>query len=84
MSVPAKVAPSQVTYLRTTAIAATHVTLAWKPPATGTQPMAYTVFVREVGPGPWAVGATSTVPSAMVSNLKPGTPYEFEVMAHNH
>jgi hypothetical protein len=45
--------------------------------------MGYTVFYRISGPGPWAVGAMSTVPSAVVSHLLPKTKYEFEVMAHN-
>jgi hypothetical protein len=45
--------------------------------------MAYTVFFRVSGVGPWAVGAMSTVPSAIVSKLLPKTSYEFEVMAHN-
>jgi hypothetical protein len=83
MSAPAKVPPSQVTQLRTTVISATQVSLAWKAPTQGSQPMGYTVFYRISGPGPWAVGAMSTVPSAVVSHLLPKTKYEFEVMAHN-
>jgi len=83
MPAPAKVPPSQVTQLRTTSVAATRVALVWKPPTTGTLPIGYTVFMRPFGGGPWAVAATSEVPSAIVTNLHPGTRYEFEVMAHN-
>jgi hypothetical protein len=83
MSAPARVPPSEVTQLRTMAVSPTEVSLSWKPPVQGSMPMAYTVFYRVFGPGPWAVGATSTVPSAVVSKLLPGTRYEFEVMAHN-
>lgn len=82
----AKVAvpPSEVTDLRATNVTARSVALAWKPPATGTHPIRYTVLYRVHGTSAWNVGATASDTSVVVSPLKPATEYEFEVTAHNN
>lgn len=81
---PGKIAPSPVTNVHATVDDPRRISLVWTPPLRGTPPFGYTVFYRVHGAPFWAVGALSTVPRATISNLKPATRYEFEVLAHNN
>lgn len=84
MSAPAKIPPSEVTQVRATSVTPRSVSLAWKPPATGSRPIRYTVFFRVHGPNVWNVAAITSDVSVVISSLMPSTEYEFEVMAHNN
>lgn len=80
---PAKIPPSQALAVRAIASSPMSITLSWTEPKTGTKPFGYTVFSRVHGTSAWGVGATSTTTTAVVSGLRPNTPYDFEVSTHN-
>jgi hypothetical protein len=78
-----RIPPGQITELRASHLAPTHVSLTWKAPATGTKPIRYVVFFRRKSSDWWTVGATTEATSAEVTDLRPDTEYFFEVEAFN-
>lgn len=82
--VSVSVKPGQITRLRTTNILPTSVSLAWNAPATGTQPIYYTVFFKLRTSATWSIGAASiTRTAATITGLKPSTLYDVQIIAHN-
>jgi hypothetical protein len=65
-------------------ITATTVSLQWTPSTSGTAPITYQAAWRVNGTGAW-IGTTtpSTATTTTISNLVPGTDYDFQVTAAN-
>lgn len=83
MMASARTPPGNITGLRLVRSTPTTVALSWNKP-TGTSPILFTVLMRIHGALYWNIGAFSGDPAATVQGLKPGTVYDFEILAHNN
>ena len=73
-------APTQFVVTRT---AVDSVTAAWAPPASGPAARSYHVQRRTTPGGAWEPVGATVATTMLVTNLKPGIPYEFRVQSAN-